>query len=100
MSTSSGKRIFIVDLGIVIMVPEEYLYSLIRNLIGNVYIKMLFITSIGKSGSIGNSATVVGWGYSCYENGTRTFCSTGSTTVPTKVQQKLKVIVFLCECFT
>jgi len=46
-----------------------------------------------SSGSIGHSATVVGWGYSCYENGTRSFCDTGAKQIPTKIQQKLKVPV-------
>ena len=35
---------------------------------------------------------MVGWGYSCYENGTRSFCKKAKV-VPTKIQQKLKVIL-------
>merc|ERR1711936_69248 len=42
--------------------------------------------------TIGHKATVVGWGYSCYENGTRSFCKKAKV-VPTKIQQKLKVPV-------
>ena len=40
---------------------------------------------------MGHDATVVGWGYSCYENGTKTFCNTGTDQIPTKIQQKLTV---------
>jgi len=47
-----------------------------------------------KDDSIGEKATVVGWGYSCYENGTRSFCKGDPNTpayIPTKDQQKLVV---------
>ena len=47
-----------------------------------------------KDDSIGEEATVVGWGYSCYEEGTRSFCKGDPNQpdyIPTKDQQKLVV---------
>ena len=47
-----------------------------------------------KDDSIGKDATVVGWGYSCYEEGTRSFCKEDPNQpyfIPTKEQQKLVV---------
>ena len=40
---------------------------------------------------MGHDATVVGWGYSRYKNGTTSFGDTGEYRVPTKIQQKLTV---------
>ena len=46
-----------------------------------------------KDDSIGEKATVVGWGYSCYENGTRSFCQEDKENlgIGEKIQQKLLV---------
>ena len=47
-----------------------------------------------KDDSVGEEATVVGWGYSCYEEGTRSFCKGNPNLpdfIPTKDQQKLVV---------
>ena len=41
------------------------------------------------TGEVGRIITVVGWGYSCYVEGTREFCK--SETVPTQAQQYLEV---------
>ena len=48
-----------------------------------------------KDDSIGEKATVVGWGYSCYENGTRSFCKEDKENVGIgeKIQQKLLVLL-------
>lgn len=43
-----------------------------------------------KDETIDDTATVVGWGYSCYEEGTRAFCNESST-VGSRFQQKLVV---------
>ena len=40
--------------------------------------------------TVGREPTVVGWGHSCYEEGTRTLCQEDKS-IPTKTQQKLKV---------
>ena len=41
------------------------------------------------SGVVGKSATVIGWGYSCYNNNSRSFCEDAN--VPTRDQQYLEV---------
>ena len=41
------------------------------------------------TGEVGRVTTVVGWGYSCYIEGTREFCK--SEEVPTHTQQYLEV---------
>ena len=48
-----------------------------------------------KDDSIGEKATVVGWGYSCYENGTRSFCKEDkeNSGIGEKIQQKLLVLL-------
>ena len=42
--------------------------------------------------TVGREPTVVGWGHSCYEEGTRTLCQEDKS-IPTKTQQKLKVCI-------
>ena len=42
-----------------------------------------------REGLVGRAATVVGWGYSCYVNGTREFCQE-SEEIATTTQQFLE----------
>ena len=42
-----------------------------------------------REGVVGRAATVVGWGYSCYVNGTREFCQE-SEEIATTTQQFLE----------
>jgi len=49
-------------------------------------------------GTVGRNATVVGWGYSCYIEGTREFCQE-SQEVATKTQQFLEVhLNYILHC--
>ena len=45
-----------------------------------------------NNGLNGQNATVIGWGYTCYQNNSRAFCSTNDENIGSKVQQYLKVI--------
>ena len=45
-----------------------------------------------RGGEVGRTTTVVGWGYSCYLEDTREFC-TESKQIATQTQQYLEVIL-------